>query len=86
MAEDVPRSGIPLVDALLLALGIGLDLGLAARPVKVQIRIELIPVEVVNGVGMLGLDVKIAHVLADHGPVFGFHQGVVVGVPWRASW
>ena len=34
-AQDLPRGGIPFVDSLLLALGIGNDLGLTARPVKI---------------------------------------------------
>ena len=65
----------------LLPFGVGDDLDLPAGPVKVDVRIEVLAEEGIDRRGVLGLDMQIAHLLADHGPVLGFHQSVVIGMP-----
>jgi len=47
----------------------------------VQIRIQVLAIEVIDLVGMLGIDVSIADVFADDGAVFGLHQAVVAALP-----
>ena len=46
MLNDLPRGGISFVDSLFPTLGIGDDIGLAARPVKVQVGVEVFAVNV----------------------------------------
>ena len=77
MAQDFPRRGVPAIDAFLFALGFGAQFRHPAGPVKVQIRIEVRALELVEGFGMLGSDMAPAHVFADHPSVFGLGQGVV---------
>ena len=81
LPEDVPRRGPAAINALLLSLGIGLDFGLTTRPVKVEIRIEVFAIKRLDRIGVLGFDMQVAHVLAHHGAVLGFHQPVIIRVP-----
>ena len=71
--EDLPGSGKVGVASFFLALGVGCDFHLSTRTVKVHIRIEVIAEEVMDGGGVLGLDVEIAHVLADDRAVLCLH-------------
>ena len=47
----------------------------------VQIGIEVRAVELLQALGVRGVDVAVAQVLADHGSILGLHQPVVVAVP-----
>jgi hypothetical protein len=49
---------------------------LATGPMEVQIRTEVMLVELVDVFGVGSGDVSIAHVLADHGSILGF-QAIV---------
>ena len=69
------------IHALLLAFGVGQQFGLSAGPVEVQIGIEVLLIEALDARRVRRRDVRMPHVLADHGAVFRFHQAVVVGVP-----
>jgi hypothetical protein len=50
----------------------------------VQIGIQVRAVELLNAFGVFGRDVAVAHVLADHRAILGFHQPVIVAVPGPA--
>ena len=50
----------------------------------VQIGIQVLPVETVDGFGVSRIDVSKAHVLADHRAIFSFHQTIVVASPGTA--
>ena len=50
----------------------------------VQIRVQILPIEAVDGVGVAGLDVAVADVFADHRAVLGLHQPVVAALPGTA--
>jgi hypothetical protein len=50
----------------------------------IQIRIQKLPIETVDGVGMAGIDVAIADVFADDSAVLGLHQAVVAALPGTA--
>ena len=50
----------------------------------VQVGIEKLPIEAVDGVGVAGIDVSISHVLADDGAVLGLDQAVVAALPGTA--
>ena len=63
---------------------IDLDLGLGAGAMVVQVRVEELPIEAVDAVGVAGIDVSIAHVLADDGAVLGLDQSVVAALPRAA--
>jgi hypothetical protein len=47
----------------------------------VQIRVEVRAVEVLDGFGVFGVEVTVAHVFADHRAILGFHQSIIVAVP-----
>ena len=81
LLERFPRRLVVAVHPLLLAFGVGLDLGLSAGPVEVQIGIEVLLVEALDAPRVRRRDVRISHVFADHRAVFRFHHAVVVGVP-----
>ena len=72
------------VNAALAALLVDDEVGLGARTMVVQIGIEVGGIEVLEGLGVGLVDVAVAHVLADHGAVFGFDQAVIVAVPGPA--
>ena len=81
LLEYLPRGSVVAINALLLAWGVGHHLGLSARPVEVQIGIEVLLLEALDTAGVRRGDVSIPHVLADHGSVLGLHPSVVVAVP-----
>ena len=80
-APVLPRRRIPAVDMLLFTFSRHGHLGHSARPVKVQIRIEVQPIELVESLRMRRGDVAVTDVLADHPAVFRFRQPVVVAQP-----
>ncbi len=51
-----------------------------AGPVEVEIGIEPLAVERVDGAGVVLRDMVVAHELADNGAVLGFDQRVVIGL------
>ena len=53
LAQYFPRRGVPLVDADRLALAVFLQLRNSARPVKIQIRIEVLFVKNADATGMV---------------------------------
>ena len=59
--------------ALLTAFLVDFDIGLGAGAMVVQIGVEVRAVEVLNGFSVFGGDVAVAHVLADHRAILGFH-------------
>ena len=63
--------------ALAFAFGRLLHLRESTRPVIVQVRVEMRRVELLKIFRMLGLNGRVAQVLAHYGAVFGFHQGVI---------
>ena len=81
LPQDLPWGRIFLVHLLLLPFGILLPRSNPARPVKVQLRIHILAVEGVHGLRMLCCNVSIAHVFADHRPIFRLRQCVVITPP-----
>lgn len=71
---------IAAVADALTALGVGGDIGLCAGPMIVQIGVEEVAIESAEPLGVGGVDVSVADVLADDGAVLGLYQAVVVGV------
>ena len=53
LGKHLPRRRVAPVDPFLFPLGVGDDLGLSARPVKVQIRVEIPLIERVDAFGVL---------------------------------
>jgi hypothetical protein len=51
---------------------------------KVQIRIEVLPIELLDALRVVGPNMTVAHVFANHGAIFGFHQSVVITLPGPA--
>jgi hypothetical protein len=49
--------------------------------VIVQIRIEVLLEELLDGFRMPRLDVLVAHMLSDDRSILGFYQPIVIGVP-----
>lgn len=45
-----------------------------------SVRVEMIVIELMDGSGVFAFDMKVAHLLAHHRAVLGFHQPVVVRV------
>jgi hypothetical protein len=65
-----------LVTAVVASLSsfiIDLDISLGARPMKVQIGIEVLAIEALNSFRMQGGDVAVAQVFANHRAILGFH-------------
>ncbi len=52
LPQDLPRGGIPAVHPLAFPLGIDHQLGHAAGPMKIQVRIEVVLIESLDGGGM----------------------------------
>ena len=53
-----------------------------AGSVEIEIGIEQLAVESVDGAGVVLRDMAVAHQLAKDGAVLGFDQRVVIGLPW----
>ena len=78
--EQLEGSGPPQVDAAALAVGCGDKFGYGARPMEIQVRVQMLPVKPIHRLGVLRIDVAEANVLADDGSVLGFHQAVVAAL------
>src|ERR1700693_5535302 len=81
LPQYLPRRRIPAIHSLVLAFGVALHFRNSARSMEVQIRIEMLAVELVERLGMGRGDVAIADVLADPAALFGLRQPVVVAMP-----
>jgi len=82
--QGLQRALVALVTDALAALLVDLHVRLSTGPVIVQIGIQVLAVEVIDGIGVLGVDVSIADVFADDGAVLGLHQAVVAALPGPA--
>jgi hypothetical protein len=71
LTQNLPGRDVPAVDSFPLAFGINYTFRHAARPVKVQIRIEVLLVESLDGLSMRGGDVPIAIVLSYDRSILG---------------
>src|ERR1700730_6816902 len=78
--QDFIRRRVPSVCALLLAFGCHGHLRYPARPVEVQIGIELLAIELIESFRMRRGDVAVADVFADHPTVFRSGESCVLGV------
>ena len=78
LTKNLPRCCIPAIDALDLAIVRSPALGYAAGPMEVQIRIEVLPIEPVEGGRVIGTDMTEADVLANHRPILEF--AAIVGM------
>ncbi len=79
-AHYLPRRPVALVHKPLFPLRIHPPFPLPARPVKVQVPIQVPLVEPVDLLRVPCRDVPIPHVLPDHRSVFRLHQPVVVAL------
>ena len=75
--EGFERGLIPFVAVADADLGVDLGVGLGAGPVEVEIGVEVLSVEALDGLGVGGLDVAEADVLADDSSVIGLDQAAV---------
>jgi len=65
--KQLPGCRPTLVDSATLAVGLGEDRGHGTRPVEVEVRVEVLPVKLIHGLGVLRSDVAVADVLAEDG-------------------
>ena len=72
--------GVAQVDAAAFAVGRGENLRCGARPVEVDVGVEMFAVKGIDCIGVLRADVREAHVLANDRAVLGFDQAIVAGV------
>ena len=79
--QGLQRSLIALVSYPLAPFLVDLHVRLSAGTMVVQIRIQVLPIEVVDAVGVAGIDVSIADVFANDRAVLGLHQAVVAALP-----
>src|ERR1019366_4051384 len=80
------RGLVAVVDVARAAFLVEGEVGLGAGAMVVEIRIEVGSVELLEGRGVGGRDVAVAHVFADDGALFGFDQSVVVAVAGAGFW
>ena len=57
------------------------NLGQAARPVKVQVRVEVVGVKGIDRFSMRRGNVPVSHVLANHRTILCFRQPVIIRPP-----
>ncbi len=50
----------------------------------VQVGVQELPIEAVDVLGVAGVDIAIAHVLANDGAIFGLDQAVIARLPGAA--
>ena len=79
-AQNIPGRFPSPIDAFDLASGKRAKLGNAAGPVEVQVRIQMLAMKLIDGVGMLAGDMSPAHMFADDRTILGLHQRVVAGM------
>ena len=82
--EGFERSFVLLIADAFASFGVDLNLRLGAGPMVVQIRVEMVSVEAVDGFGVGLVDVSLADVFADDPAVFGLDQAVVAALPRTA--
>jgi len=75
---------VALVADAFSPLEIDFDLRLGAGPVVVQVGVEVVSLEAVDGLCVRRADVSVADVFADHRAVFGLDQAVVSRVAGAA--
>jgi hypothetical protein len=82
--EGFERSFVTAVAGSFSSLFVEDGVGLGAGPMVVQIRVEMVSVEAVDGFGVGLVDVSVADVFADDPAVFGLDQAVVAALPRTA--
>jgi hypothetical protein len=82
--QGLERSSIALVTNPFAASLIDLDLGLGTGAMVVQVGVQELPIEAVDVLGVAGVDIAIAHVLANDGAIFGLDQAVIARLPGAA--
>ena len=82
--QGFPRRLVVQVQTACAPLFIPHQLGLSTGPMKVEIGVEVMAVELLQAVGGRSIDVAIAQVLADYRAIFGFRQAVIVAVAGTA--
>src|SRR5271170_4909641 len=82
--QGLQWSLIAFVTDAFAALLIDLNVGLGAGAMVVQIGIQVLPIEVVDPVGVARIDVAEANVFADHSSIFGLDQAVIAAPPRTA--
>jgi len=70
--------------AAFAALLIDLEIRLGARAMVVQVPVQVLPIEAVDGVGVSGVDVAVADMFGDDRAVLGLHQSVVAALQGTA--
>src|SRR3954453_8105577 len=86
LAQKFERRGPTLVKSAAPAVGCDDDGGHGTGTMEVHVRVEMLAIELVHRLGVLGADVAVANVLADDGSILGLHQTVVAAMVWsRAS-
>src|SRR5271156_7220635 len=78
LPQCLPRRGVTPVYIFLFAALVHDPFWLSTGTMKIQIGVEAALVEPDDLFRVRRGDIAVAHVLADHRPVFGFHQAVVV--------
>ena len=73
--------GVPPIQSPAFAFRVSLNLLHSARPVEVQVRIEMTLVVLFDCLGLRRRNMSVAHMLADHSSVLGFYQSVVIRMP-----
>lgn len=73
-----------LVANTFTAIHIDRGLGLRARTMVVYVRIQILPIEVVNAGGVTRINVAVADLSANYRAVLGLHQAIVTALPGAA--
>jgi len=73
LSQDFPGRRLPTIDGFLFALGIDHQFWYAARPMKIQIWVEVLLVEGFDSRCLRRRNMGVSHVLSHHGSVLGLH-------------
>jgi len=76
-SEDFERRRPPAINASSFAVRFFDDFGNSAGPVKVEVRIEILTVKLIDCFGVGRGDMAETHVFANDRTVFAFHKAVV---------
>ena len=79
--EMFVRRLVDVVNLFLFSFLVEGDRRIAARPVEVHIRVEMILIKPVDGFCVVSRDVRVSHVLANDAPILSFDEGVVIAFP-----
>ncbi len=74
-------SRIPSVHSFLFTLLVHYPFWNSARPMEIQVVVEVVLIEDIDRLGMRRRNVQIPHVLPYHRAILGFGQPVVIGPP-----